>query len=141
MARWSALIAALSVCHSATACSTDSFDPIYNVYPDCAAACMACGDPDYTNNFDHTYNYTSGDCCSSQHHTAIADTWACVLANCGAGDAQQAFDVFLKFCSDHQVPLAAADIPVGYNDTNGTQSGNAKPNSHAESWEADILRN
>ena len=136
--QWSVLLAAFSRLHPALCCSTATFELVYKDYPDCAAACLACEDDDYSNNFAHACNYTSGDCCQSQHHTAIGATWACVNAGCGKDLAQQAFDTFVSFCDDHGNPLAAADVPSGYEDANApgewsvrSAVGEGPPQRHA----------
>ncbi|KIW33322.1 uncharacterized protein PV07_00179 [Cladophialophora immunda] len=114
-------------------CSTTTFPSIYDSYPDCATTCLACTDADYVDNFANNCDYASGDCCSSTYHTVISQTWACVSNNCGDGDlAQDAFNVFVKFCADHNVPLAAGDVPTGYIlEGNGAGSGNNSTNGTA----------
>jgi len=108
------LILLASAFRLSLACSYTSFDAIYNPYPDCARACLACRDPDYINDFANNCNYAKGGCCLSQFHTTISETWVCVRVNCGEKPAQDAFDVYTKHCSDLGFPLAQSDVPPGY---------------------------
>jgi hypothetical protein len=103
---------------SVRACSNTTFDPSFvsssYPYPDCALACMACRDPDYTSDFANSCDYAAGACCTSEHHTAIESVWQeCVLPNCGPAVGQSSFDIFVRYCSDKGLPLAAADVPIG----------------------------
>ncbi|KAK6542790.1 hypothetical protein TWF694_006732 [Orbilia ellipsospora] len=113
------------------ACSTTSFNETYSIYPDCAASCIACQDADYVQKFANNCDYVSGDCCSSQYHSAIAATWACVRSICGVDvkTSQDAFDLFVQYCANQSVPLAAADVPTGYNFTNTSSSGRGSPSN------------
>ena len=86
---------------------------MYDGYPDCAAGCLACKDTEYTNNFANNCDYSSGECCTSQYHTAIAETWSCVSLNCGELSSK-AFDKFVEFCKDKKQPLEEEDVPSGY---------------------------
>lgn len=97
------------------ACTTARFAALYDPYPDCARPCLACPDADYTHNFAKTCNYESGDCCLSQQHLSIAETWACVRETCKEGSlAQKAFDTFVQRCKEKGKPLNASDVPTGY---------------------------
>jgi hypothetical protein len=110
------------------ACSQTTFPQIYNPYPDCAAQCLACPDADYVDNFAHNCDYAAGDCCRSKYHSAIAASWECVQTSC-EGIAQQAFDMFVQYCQSVGVPLAQADVPVGYAlDGGGAGAGNGTGN-------------
>ncbi|KAK3317449.1 hypothetical protein B0T19DRAFT_434995 [Cercophora scortea] len=113
-----AAVMVVSLASTPLACSTDPpSGTLYNAYPDCAVSCLACKDADYTNNFANNCDFATGDCCQSKHHTVIAATWACVQLGCGAKLAQDAFNSFVDFCANLSTPLAAADIPQGYDDT------------------------
>lgn len=95
-------------------CTTSSFDSAYDAYPDCAASCLACRDDTYYTNFANNCNYSSGECCTSQYHNSIAQTWSCVSINCGDERSKEAFDIFAAFCKKMDTPLEEPDVPLGY---------------------------
>ncbi|KAJ3516986.1 hypothetical protein NM208_g14768 [Fusarium decemcellulare] len=95
-------------------CTTTSFNSTYDVYPDCAASCLACEDEAYTTNFANNCDYSSGECCTSQYHSAIAATWSCVRTNCDEELSLKAFKTFSGFCDEKKQPIEEQDIPEGY---------------------------
>lgn len=95
------------------ACSSNDFNSIYDVYPSCAVACLACPDAEYEGDFYNSCDYPSGICCLTQYRTVINATFTCVAQNC-PGQAQKAFNVFVDFCADKDVPLDPSVVPAGY---------------------------
>jgi hypothetical protein len=117
------LFSVLVAASLAAACSTATFDTIYDPYDSCAARCLACKDADYVGDFANNCNYAKGDCCLSKFHDTITATWACARKNCDNETAQRSFDIFAKFCSERNTPIAAADIPAGYRGSQAAPSG------------------
>ena len=104
----------LTVIPHALACTITQFDSTYDIYPDCARNCLACKDPDYVNNFGNNCDYASGECCTSQYHNAIAETWACVRNHCGEKLSKDAYQEFEKQCKDKEKGVKEGDTPSGY---------------------------
>lgn len=105
-------------------CSSTDFDSVYDDYPDCAASCLGCRDETYYSNFANNCNYSSGDCCTSQYHNSIAQTWDCVSTNCGNQVSKDAFKTFVTFCKDNKTPLEEKDVPSGYELSDGDDKKN-----------------
>ncbi|KAF4468141.1 hypothetical protein FALBO_4959 [Fusarium albosuccineum] len=95
-------------------CTTTSFNSTYDVYPDCAASSLACEDGAYTSNFANNCDYSGGECCTSQYHSAIAATWSCVRTNCDENLSLKAFKTFYNYCDEKKQPIEEQDIPEGY---------------------------
>ena len=107
----------------AAACTNKTYDRAFDGYIDCVRACLACPDADYVNDFANNCNYKAGDCCKSQFHTVIGDSWDCARTKCGDGLAQKAFGTYVQHCADVGAPLAVADVPTGFTLTNSSQPG------------------
>ena len=52
-------------------CSTTSFNPIQDIYPECARSCLACPHSSQSSNFYHQCDYPGGDCCTSQNNETV----------------------------------------------------------------------
>ncbi|KAJ2903580.1 hypothetical protein MKZ38_009633 [Zalerion maritima] len=98
----------------------------FDSYPDCAAACLACNESSYTHNFINNCDYDDGECCTSAHHLAIAESWACVRQACQEPVAREAFRVFVQECKEKDKPLDEVDVPDGLSleDSTEEEEGN-----------------